>query len=133
MDLGELEKACQEGEKPRVNHVHTLLNDNMEDQASLDKRNEYIDIYMDLRGRYPELVTGTVAEVKHIRSIKEEAAKLNLAYERQEDWAVRIFRKMVTDCLTGVQVCSREMREREREGIFFGLRYCFFFFLWCAL
>jgi len=115
VDLGELEKACQEGEKPRANHVHNLLNDNKEDQASLDKRNEYIDIYLDVRGRYPDFVSGTVAEVKHIRSIKEEAAKLNLAYERQEDWAVRIFRKMVTECLTGVQVCSRE-REREKKA-----------------
>jgi nicotinamide mononucleotide adenylyltransferase len=39
--------------------------------------------------------------------IKVAAGKLNLSYERQEPDAIKIFRKMVTDCLTGVQVSLR--------------------------
>ena len=42
-------------------------------------------------------------DVRTIENIKVEAGKLNLAYERQEEWAIKIFRKMVCDCLTGVQ------------------------------
>ena len=44
-----------------------------------------------------------IQDVREILDIKTEAGKLNLAYERQEPWAIKIFRKMVIDCLTGVQ------------------------------
>merc|ERR1719498_1291247 len=44
-----------------------------------------------------------LADVRKVDNIKVEAGKLNLAYERQEPWAIKIFRKMVVDCLTGVQ------------------------------
>merc|ERR1719498_788653 len=44
-----------------------------------------------------------LADVRKVDNIKVDAGKLNLAYERQEPWAIEIFCKMVCDCLTGVQ------------------------------
>ena len=41
--------------------------------------------------------------IREIKDIKTEAGQLNLRYERQEPEAILIFRKMVTDCLSGVQ------------------------------
>ena len=64
---------------------------------------EYIDIFSDLYDRHKELLDTMLEACKGIDNIKEEAGKLNLAYERQEPWAIEIFRKMVIDCLTGVQ------------------------------
>jgi arginyl-tRNA synthetase len=36
-------------------------------------------------------------------NIKQSAGELNLRYEENDSNAVRIFRKMVTDCLSGIQ------------------------------
>ena len=64
---------------------------------------EYIDIFEDLYERHKTLMDTMLEECKGIDNIKEEAGKLNLAYERQEPWAIKIFRHMVIDCLSGVQ------------------------------
>lgn len=120
VDIAKLENACFAGEIERIKHINTLLGEKdtcrttaapmdsngitHAESAGVDtaKLRDRLDTYIDLRNRFPELVSGVVPKVAHL-NIKEEAAALNLAYERQEDWAVRIFRKMVTDCLTGVQ------------------------------
>eukprot|EP00854_Cymbomonas_tetramitiformis_P022632 gene22632-27322_t len=67
---------------------------------------EYFDIFQDIRDRTPEhtaLFDLVLTETRKIPDIKVEAGKLNLSYERQNPEAIRIFRKMVTDCLSGVQ------------------------------
>ena len=64
---------------------------------------EYFDIYQDLRGRFEKIMVVMLADIRTIPDIKVEAGKLNLAYEKQEPWAIKILRQMVCDCLTGVQ------------------------------
>jgi len=67
---------------------------------------EYLDIFQDLRDRSPEhhaLFQLVLQETRTIEDIKLSAGQLNLSYERQEPAAINIFRKMVTDCLCGVQ------------------------------
>ena len=64
---------------------------------------EYFDIYQDLRGRFADMMAVMIEDIRGVDDIKVDAGKLNLAYERQEPWAIEIFRKMVCDCLTGVQ------------------------------
>ena len=66
---------------------------------------EYVEIFHDLfiRDGYEKLLPAVVGAMRGVDSIQVEAGKLNLAYEQQEPWAIKIFRKMVIDCLTGVQ------------------------------
>eukprot|EP00033_Pygsuia_biforma_P000674 GCRY01000793.1.p1 GENE.GCRY01000793.1~~GCRY01000793.1.p1 ORF type:complete len:698 (+),score=198.06 GCRY01000793.1:110-2203(+) len=66
------------------------------------KLEEYIDIYVDLQGRIPEMFNIVLEEMKTV-PIQKSAAQLNLDYEANQPEAVKIFRKMVTDCLGGVQ------------------------------
>ena len=75
------------------------------DEKRLAGTKEYLDIFADLfrREGYEKLLPTVVASLEGTPSIFKSAGELNLAYERQEEWAVKIFRKMVVDCLTGVQ------------------------------
>jgi arginyl-tRNA synthetase len=117
--LDRLESACKAGDAECSKFIRALLGEEDNGRTSetdaaagskgcistdvdITKLRDQLDTYLDLRGRFPHLISGVVPKVAHL-NIKDEAAKLNLAYERQEDWAIRIFRKMVTDCLTGVQ------------------------------
>ena len=73
------------------------------DEKKVKGIEEYFDIYQDLRERFEPMMVVILEDVRKVGDIKTEAGKLNLAYERQEEWAIKIFRKMVVDCLTGVQ------------------------------
>jgi arginyl-tRNA synthetase len=70
------------------------------DPAVLD---EFGEIFFDLRSRQPSLFAALVKSCGSIASIKKEAGVLNLDYEQLKPYAVKIFRKMVTDCLAGCQ------------------------------
>eukprot|EP00708_Paratrimastix_pyriformis_P002214 GAFH01000955.1.p2 GENE.GAFH01000955.1~~GAFH01000955.1.p2 ORF type:complete len:736 (-),score=385.89 GAFH01000955.1:67-2121(-) len=63
---------------------------------------EYCGILVDLRRRQPDLVN-TCVEVLEGVNIKGEAGKLNLAYEAHDPKAVKLYRKMTCDCLSGNQ------------------------------
>eukprot|EP00227_Mantoniella_beaufortii_P005309 CAMPEP_0197614138 /NCGR_PEP_ID=MMETSP1326-20131121/59372_1 /TAXON_ID=1155430 /ORGANISM="Genus nov. species nov., Strain RCC2288" /LENGTH=718 /DNA_ID=CAMNT_0043183007 /DNA_START=37 /DNA_END=2193 /DNA_ORIENTATION=- len=103
VDPGKLEDACKVGKEA----VDALMAESLAAAAGDEKRttgvNEYFDIYQDLRERFEPMMVVMIADVRQIDNIKVEGGKLNLAYERQEPWAIKIFRKMVVDCLTGVQ------------------------------
>lgn len=103
VDPGALEDACKSGKEA----VDALLAASRAAAAGDEKREkgvvEYFDIYQDLRERFEAMMVVMLEDVRTIGNIKVEAGKLNLAYERQEEWAIKIFRKMVVDCLTGVQ------------------------------
>ena len=100
---GDLEDACVAGKEA----VEKLMAASLAAVAGDEKKEkgvaEYFDIYQDLRERFEQMMVVMLADVRKVDNIKLEAGKLNLAYERQEEWAIKIFRKMVVDCLTGVQ------------------------------
>jgi len=95
--------ACKAGQEA----VDALLKTSLAAVAGDEKKEkgvaEYFDIYQDLRGRFEKMMVVMLEDIRTIDDIKVEAGKLNLAYEKQEPWAIKIFRKMVCDCLTGVQ------------------------------
>jgi arginyl-tRNA synthetase len=65
---------------------------------------EYVSIFEDLKERQPALFNALLEECSlSFGSIKKEGAELNLAYERNEPWAVEILRKMVVADLSGMQ------------------------------
>jgi len=103
VEPGALEDACVSGKEA----VDALMAEARAAAAGDEKRDkgvvEYFDIYQDLRERFEAMMTVMLEDVRKIGNIKVEAGKLNLAYEKQEEWAIKIFRKMVVDCLTGVQ------------------------------
>ena len=103
VDPGALEDACASGKEA----VEALMAEARAAAAGDEKKDkgivEYFDIYQDLRERFEAMMVVMLEDVRKIDNIKVEAGKLNLAYERQEEWAIKIFRKMVVDCLTGVQ------------------------------
>jgi len=103
VDFGTLEDACALG----ADAVAALMGTSLAAVAGDKKKTkgvvEYFDIYQDLRERFEAMMTVMIADIRTIDDIKTEAGKLNLAYEKQEEWAIKIFRKMVVDCLTGVQ------------------------------
>ena len=100
---GDLEDACVAG----PDAVAELMSRSRAAVAGDEKKDkgitEYFDIYQDLRERFEPMMVVMLADIRSVENIKVEAGKLNLAYERQEEWAIKIFRKMVVDCLTGVQ------------------------------
>ncbi len=65
--------------------------------------NEFGEIFFDLRSRQPALFYELVASCGSIESINKDAGILNYDYEQRKPYAVKIFRKMVTDCLAGCQ------------------------------
>ena len=95
--------ACKAGKDA----VDALMKKSLEAVAGDEKKEkgvaEYFDIYQDLRGRFADMMAVMIEDIRGVDDIKVDAGKLNLAYERQEPWAIEIFRKMVCDCLTGVQ------------------------------
>lgn len=95
--------ACKAGEDAVKALLEKALAEAGNDEKKIKGINEYFDIYQDLRGRFQDMMDIMIQDVREISDIKTEAGKLNLAYERQEPWAIKIFRKMVIDCLTGVQ------------------------------
>jgi arginyl-tRNA synthetase len=103
VDPGELETAYA-ANAAAVEAVQTkALAAAGEDEKKASGVKEYIDIYGDLRSRYLPLIEVMIPVVRTIPDIRKEAGQLNLRYERQEPSAIKIFRKMVTDCLSGVQ------------------------------
>jgi len=74
-----------------------------EDEKSLDKRQDYLKTFDSLFKRQPDLCTVLLKEFLTLPSIKKASAELNLQYERNEASAVKIFRGMVVNCLSGVQ------------------------------
>ena len=105
VDIGKLEDACEAGDAEADAMRDALVS---KAEGSSDKQKgitEYIGIYRELRDRdgYEVLFRTVVAEMRHEPDIKKGGALLNLAYERQEPDAIKIFRKMVIDCLSGVQ------------------------------
>lgn len=64
---------------------------------------DYVEVISDLKGRQPELVDALFDACKGVENVRAEAGRLNLAYEQNDPEAVKIFRKMVVDCLVGVQ------------------------------
>ena len=95
--------ACKAGKDA----VDALMQKSLAAVAGDEKKTkgveEYFDIYQDLRERFEKMMIVMLEDIRTIDDIKVEAGKLNLAYEQQEPWAIKIFRKMVCDCLTGVQ------------------------------
>ena len=103
VNVGDVEDACAKGKEAVDALMQTCLEGAEGDEKKTKGITEYFDIYQDLRERFEKMMVVMLEDVRTIEDIKVEAGKLNLAYERQEDWAVKIFRKMVCDCLTGVQ------------------------------
>lgn len=60
--------------------------------------NEFGEIFFDLRSRQPELFEALVASCGSIESINKNAGILNYDYEQRKPYAVKLFRKMVTEC-----------------------------------
>ena len=105
VDIAKLADACDEGPEAADDLRDKLL---AAAEGAADKQKaigEYIGIFRELRDRdgYQVLFTTIVKELRDEKDIKKGGALLNLAYERQEPWAIEIFRKMVIDCLSGVQ------------------------------
>ncbi|QDZ25545.1 arginine--tRNA ligase [Chloropicon primus] len=104
VDIGKLADACDAGTEGA-----DAFRDGLVAKASgADKKKgieEYIGIFRELRDRegYEVLFKTVVQEMRDEKDIKKGGAMLNLAYERQDPEAIRIFRKMVIDCLSGVQ------------------------------
>tara|TARA_B100001142_G_scaffold294710_1_gene315106 strand:- start:376 stop:2760 length:2385 start_codon:yes stop_codon:yes gene_type:complete len=103
VDPGAVEDACKEGKDAVAKLMEASLASAGGDEKKTKGIAEYFDIYQDLRERFEKMMVVMLEDVRKIENIKVEAGKLNLAYERQEEWAIKIFRKMVCDCLTGVQ------------------------------
>ena len=102
VDVGRLADAAHES-KGAVEEIEAAAHKAKEgDEKAQGKVKEYVDIFMDLRSRFGELFEVTVQTMRRVPDIQKTSAELNLAYERQEPWAIKIFRKMVTDCLSGV-------------------------------
>ena len=103
VDVGAVEDAAAEGEAAyKALHAATAAAA-AGDEKRAEKVDEYFDIFADLRGRYEPMFRAFMPVIRQIKDIKKEAGELNLRYERQEPGAIRIFRKMVTDCLSGIQ------------------------------
>ena len=103
VDIGSVEDACAKSKEAADALMQEYLKGAEGDEKKTKGITEYFDIYQDLRERFEKMMVVMLEDVRKIENIKVEAGKLNLAYERQEAWAVKIFRKMVCDCLTGVQ------------------------------
>jgi len=103
VDPGALEDACAAGKEAVEALQAASLAAAAGDEKKVKGIEEYFDIYQDLRERFEPMMVVILEDVRKVGDIKTEAGKLNLAYERQEEWAIKIFRKMVVDCLTGVQ------------------------------
>jgi arginyl-tRNA synthetase len=73
------------------------------EKSKSEKLAEYISIYKNLKEQYPTLLTTLLESCKDITNIKEAAGNLNLKYEQRDPEAVKIYRKMVGECLAGVQ------------------------------
>lgn len=102
VDIGRIADAAHESQGA-VDEVQEAAVKALEgDEKAQGKVREYVDIFMDLRSRFGELFEVTLDTMRHVPNIQKTSAELNLAYERQEPWAIKIFRKMVTDCLSGV-------------------------------
>ena len=74
-----------------------------EEDAKLAKRVDYLGTFDSLYERQPDLCIVLLKEFISTTSIKKASAELNLQYERNENEAVKIFREMVINCLSGVQ------------------------------
>eukprot|EP00002_Diphylleia_rotans_P023990 TRINITY_DN4728_c0_g1_i1.p1 TRINITY_DN4728_c0_g1~~TRINITY_DN4728_c0_g1_i1.p1 ORF type:complete len:700 (+),score=174.72 TRINITY_DN4728_c0_g1_i1:64-2163(+) len=94
-NIGHIAKLVSEGKNPLEDPCAEGV-----DPAGLA---EYVDIFQDLRSRQPKLFDTLLDLCLSTPNIQQEAAELNLRYERNDPAAVKIFRKMVTDCLAGVQ------------------------------
>lgn len=98
-----MQDACKVGKDA----VNALMEKSLAAVAGDEKKMsavaEYFDIYQDLRERFEKMMVVMIEDIRTIDDIKVEGGKLNLAYEQQQPWAIKIFRKMVCDCLTGVQ------------------------------
>ena len=103
VDIGALYDACCASDAAADAFLDAAVSKQAGDKAKAVR--EYVDIFRELRTRagYEVLFGTLVGEMRGVDDIKSRAGELNLAYERQEPWAVKIFRKMVVDCLTGVQ------------------------------
>eukprot|EP01104_Vermistella_antarctica_P004100 TRINITY_DN14614_c0_g1_i1.p1 TRINITY_DN14614_c0_g1~~TRINITY_DN14614_c0_g1_i1.p1 ORF type:complete len:711 (+),score=253.56 TRINITY_DN14614_c0_g1_i1:127-2259(+) len=71
------------------------------EKAKKEKVEECVDILSDVNERQPVLTAALVDGHKDI-DIKIEAGKLNLAYEKKEEDAVKLFRSMVDSCIEGM-------------------------------
>lgn len=105
VDIGSLADACDAGAEAADAFKEKLV---QQAEGKSDKQKsieEYIGIFRELRDRdgYEVLFKTVVGEMRGEKDIKKGGALLNLAYEKQEPWAIKIFRKMVIDCLSGVQ------------------------------
>ena len=103
VDPGKLESACCGGDEAVAALQAAAVAAAGSDDKKCSSVLEYIDIYRDLRSRYQPMLEVMIPVIRTIPDIKAEAGQLNLRYERQEPGAIAIFRKMVTDCLSGVQ------------------------------
>jgi len=74
-----------------------------EDAKHCASRRDYLATFDSLYERQPELCVILLKECLAFPSIKKSAGELNLRYERNEPEAVKIFRAMVINCLSGVQ------------------------------
>jgi len=74
-----------------------------ETAENFQKRKEYLEILTSLYERQPELTLELLHVCETIPSIKKSSAALNLRYEQNEPNAVKLFRAMVCNCLSGVQ------------------------------
>jgi len=105
VNIGELGDACSQGQEAADAFLAAAVAASSTDEAKKLVA-EYVDIFRDLRERTPQhqqLFEMVLEEMRQEPDIKGAAGRLNLSYERQEPEAIRIFRKMVCDCLTGVQ------------------------------
>eukprot|EP01095_Lingulamoeba_sp_RSL-Kostka_P008073 TRINITY_DN2643_c0_g1_i1.p1 TRINITY_DN2643_c0_g1~~TRINITY_DN2643_c0_g1_i1.p1 ORF type:complete len:719 (-),score=263.43 TRINITY_DN2643_c0_g1_i1:205-2361(-) len=75
---------------------------NAEDPKKIKKLKDLQSTYCSLYERFPVLVNALNEETKDL-NIHSEAAELNLRYEENESGAVKLFRSMVINCLSGTQ------------------------------
>eukprot|EP00899_Mesostigma_viride_P017491 jgi/Mesvir1/25743/Mv01924-RA.2 len=86
-----------------MNALAASFADKAADEEAKKNVKEYADIFQDLYYRYKDMFAACLQVTHDIPNIKDAAGELNLAYERQQPEAIKVFRKMVADCLGGVQ------------------------------
>ena len=74
-----------------------------ESEETFASRKDYLLTYDSLYSRQPELAFALLKQFLSVPSIKKAAGELNLQYERNDPAAVKLFRSMVINCLSGVQ------------------------------
>ena len=73
------------------------------DEKKVKGIEEYFDIYQDLRERFELMMVVILEDVRKVGDIEDGGGEAQLLAMSVRGGAIKIFRKMVVDCLTGVQ------------------------------